>query len=71
MNTFPITHSDGSKDTRYTITREFDGHAKRRFILRFCGEWVDGFGTYGAAVMRAVGHNAVRKGAVIIESVEA
>lgn len=50
----------------YTVAREFCGHEQRRFVLRFCGEFVGSFTTYGAAVVRAVGHNSTRKGAPVI-----
>lgn len=30
-------------DARFTLTREFCGYAKPRYVLRFCGEWVRSF----------------------------
>jgi len=27
-------------DARYTIAREFCGYATRRWVARFCGEWL-------------------------------
>ena len=70
MNTFPVTNH-AETDTRYTITREFDGHQYKRYIARFCGEWIGGRATYGGAVMLATGHNQRRKGALVIEEVSA
>jgi hypothetical protein len=28
------------KDSRFTVTREFCGEPRPRWILRWCGEWV-------------------------------
>ncbi len=28
------------KDSRYTITQEYCGHAEQQFVARFCGEWI-------------------------------
>lgn len=30
-------------DARFTLTREFCGYAKPRYILRFCGDWINSF----------------------------
>jgi len=62
MNKYPI-----GSDQRYTITKEFCGHAEPRFVLRFCGEWVMQSQFYASVLMRAVGDSAMRKGAVAIE----
>jgi hypothetical protein len=66
MKTRPV-----SSDARYTVTREFTGHAsgKRQFVLRFCGDWIDSFTTYPAAVIRAVGESARRRGALVITEI--
>ena len=60
-----------ASDKRYTVTREFTGHAsgKPRFVLRWCDERIDDFSTYPAAVVRAVGHKAIRNGALIVEEI--
>lgn len=62
------------RDKRYTITLEFTGHisGKPRYVLRWCegqtfAELVGDFAHYSAAVTRAVGHKAVREGALVIE----
>ena len=47
-------------DQRYTIAREFCGHPKPRFVLRWCDEWIGSFATRRAAVVRAVGHKSTR-----------
>jgi hypothetical protein len=28
------------KDTRYSIQLEYCGYARRRWVVRFCGDWV-------------------------------
>lgn len=64
-----MKHHPIASDKRYTVTREFTGHAsgKPRFVLRWCDERIDDFSTYPAAVIRAAGHKAARNGAVIVE----
>jgi hypothetical protein len=57
-------------DQRYTISREFCGYESPRYVLRFCGDWVDQFKTHEAAINRAVGLCAERRAALIIEAVE-
>jgi hypothetical protein len=68
MKTTPLR-----SDSRYTVTREFTGHAsgKPRFVLRFCGDRVDCFASYPAAVLRAAGESAIRRGAVPIKGIPA
>ena len=36
-------------DARFTITPEFCGDPKARWILRFCGDWVKDYATKGEA----------------------
>jgi hypothetical protein len=67
MKSHPVTN-DGKADTRYEIEREFCGHLEKRFVARFCGEWIGQSKFYSAAVMLAVGHNCQRKGCAIIVS---
>lgn len=55
-----------ASDARYTITREHCGHAKPRFVLRWCDEWIDSFASYPAAVLRASCHRCQRLGALVI-----
>ena len=57
-------------DKRYTITLEYCGYESPRFVLRFCGEWVEQFKDYDYAVLRAVGLCAERRGALSFEAVE-
>ena len=66
MTYTPIHHEDGSVDRRYTIAKEFCGYAEKRFVARFCGDWIGQSQFYTAAVMLAVGHNMRRKGAAVI-----
>lgn len=61
--------SNLKSDPRYTITREWCGHEKPRFIVRFCGEWVSDHTTQGAALMRATGEAAQRRGCLVLEEV--
>jgi hypothetical protein len=63
--TYPI-----HRDRRYTVTKEFTGHAKPQWVVRFCGEWVASSPFYSSAVVRAVGHNAERMGAPVIVAKE-
>jgi hypothetical protein len=58
------------KDGRYTITREWTGKDEPQYVVRFCGDWVDSRSTKGAALMRAVGYQAERNGALVIEAVD-
>ncbi len=30
-------------DARFTISKEFTGHTKARYVIRFCGDWVRSF----------------------------
>ena len=46
------------KDKRYTVAKEFCGHTKAMFVLRFCGEFVASSAFYNSLVVRAAGHNA-------------
>ena len=58
------------KDPRYTITKEWTGKEKPQFVVRFCDEWICSSPFYSSAVARAVGHNAERRGALIITAME-
>jgi hypothetical protein len=57
-------------DIRYTVTREFCGHPKQRFVLRWCGEFIESFTSYTAAVLRATGHRNQRNGQVVVTEVK-
>jgi len=52
-------------DQRYTVTLEWCGDAKPRYIARFCGEWIAKAASYPAAVLLATGHRAQRNGAIV------
>jgi hypothetical protein len=54
-------------DSRYSIAKEFCGYPEKRFVLRYCGEFVAQSLSYSAMVVRAVGHKAVASGALVIE----
>lgn len=58
-------------DSRYSIALEFTGHlsGKPRHVLRFAGERIDDYGSYSAAVVRAVGHKSARDGALIVTEI--
>ena len=55
-----------SSDERYTITKEFCGYSKARYVLRFCGVWIMQSQFYSTALVRAVGESAKRQGALIV-----
>lgn len=57
-----MTRQPIKSDPGYTIALEWCGHATKRHVLRFCGDFIDSFASYGGAVVRAVGHNMIRKG---------
>ena len=54
-----------SNDDRYTINLEWCGHPGQRYVLRYCGDWIDSFSNLPAATLRAVGHKAATSGATI------
>ena len=56
---FPI-----KSDKRYTITLEYCGYEKPKYVLRFCDDWIDCFTFKSAAIVRAVGEKARRNGAL-------
>lgn len=56
-----------ARDRRYEIKPEFCGYEKPRYVLRFCGEFIASSISRASLAVRAVGHNAVRMGAVIVE----
>lgn len=64
-NPNPI-RNHGQIDRRYSIAREFTGHEKPQWVARFDGEFIAASGFYSSALARAVGHNAIRKGAPVI-----
>lgn len=66
MKTYPI-----KSDSRYSIALEFCGHPEKRYVLRFCDEFIASSISRSAMAVRAVGHNAVRNGALVIEEVKA
>lgn len=63
FNRFPVSHDGGKRDERYEISREFCGYAQAQYVLRFCGEFIISSPFYSSVVVRAVGHNAMRRGA--------
>jgi len=46
---FNFTTTMSTQDARFTITREFAGYKKARYILRFCGEWIKSFSNKASA----------------------
>lgn len=69
-NPNPI-RNHGRTDMRYRIGLEFCGYETARFVVRFCDEFISSHATYGAALVRATGHNQVRNGALVIEGIPA
>jgi hypothetical protein len=47
-------------DNRYSVTKEFTGHEKPQWVVRFCGQWVDSSAFYSSAVVKAVVSKAAR-----------
>ena len=68
MTYYPIRN-----DRRYTLRQEYTGHisAKPQWVARFCGEWIGSSSFRASAAMLAVGHDAVRRGAPIVQAREA
>lgn len=62
MNAHPV-----KSDSRYTVRKEYCGHAEPRFVARFCGEWIGQSKFYTSAVALCVGHKARMNGALVIE----
>lgn len=62
MKNYPLTHSNGQMDSRYTILQDAQSGG---FVLRYCTDILDTFTNYPAAVLRAVGHRAVMNGAAV------
>jgi|AACY02.2.fsa_nt_gi hypothetical protein len=56
-------------DKRYTVTREWCGYESPMWVVRFCDEWVSCHKYRDAALIRAAGESARRRGALIIEGV--
>lgn len=67
MKAHPITHpSDGKTDPRHPVQLEWCGYKERRYVARFCGDWVGQSLSYPAAVLILTGHRLQRAGAQII-----
>lgn len=64
MTRYPV-----SGDRRYTVDKEFCGHATARFVLRFCGEFVASSTSYASMVVRAVGHKCSDGGKNVVAAV--
>lgn len=45
----PIRHDSGARDLRWQISREWCGHERRRYVVRFCDEWRGAFASYPEA----------------------
>lgn len=58
-------------DPRFTIGKEHTGKASAQYVVRFCGEWVSSHATESAAMMRAAGEAARRRGCAVVCAVEA
>jgi hypothetical protein len=69
-NPNPITDDNGAIDFRYRISLEYCGHEKPRYVARFCdNEFIASSAFYSSALMSAIGHNARRKGALVIAGI--
>ena len=49
-----------SLDRRYTIAREYCGHARPRFVARFCGDWLGQSRRRHRAVAITAAHRAAQ-----------
>jgi hypothetical protein len=47
-------------DERYSVAREWTGHKKPQWVVRFCGQWIDSSAFYSSAVVKAVVTKASR-----------
>jgi len=56
-------------DERYSIRKEYTGHATPQWVVRFCGELIGSSQFYGSALMLASGHNARRNGALTVQEI--
>ena len=62
MKSQPIKSEPG-----YTIGREYTGAStEKQYVVRFCGEYVGQSPFYASAVVKAVGHNAIRNKAEVV-----
>ena len=56
-NEYPITHIlNNQTDGRYTVRLEYCGHPEKRYVARFCNEWIGQSLNYGLAVILAQEH---------------
>lgn len=60
----PPLHSDGKRDRRYSIHPAFCGYSKRRFVVRFCDEYVGNARTRAQANTIARAHARQRRRAI-------
>lgn len=51
-----VRHSDGTRDKRYAVAREYCGHETPRQVARFCGHWISSHETESAAWAAAQRH---------------
>lgn len=48
------------KDTKYTINLEFCGYKERRYVLRFCDEFIGSYTTKKDAILAQIFHDDER-----------
>lgn len=58
-----VSHDDGTRDKRYTFSKEFTGaiDSKQRFVARFCGEFIADSLDLSGAVLKAHNHRHTRQ----------
>ncbi len=56
--TYP--HHPIKSDPRYTITREFCGYTRKRYVARFCGDWIGQSKLRAGAMMLCLEHDDKR-----------
>ena len=53
----------GVKDGRYQVSFEFCGYELRKYVIRFCGDFITSCDSRKAAIKAAIRHNKERMSA--------
>lgn len=63
MTQWPINHNNAPNltDARYSITREFCGYEKARFVFRFCDDFISTHESHALATEAAKQYQQTRK----------
>jgi hypothetical protein len=74
MTHYPLHHyrpNTHQVDKRYSVNLEYCGHETRRYVLRFCDEFVGAFRSLPDATLAAIGHRNIRMGNLPIIGIDA